>query len=67
MPKALIAEAVREGVGEEAVKPLAGARKADMAETAAGLLDGVGWVPRLLRVPAALAVEAAATARPAAE
>lgn len=52
VPKALIVEAVREGVGEAAARPLAGAKKADMAETAAALLDGKGWVPRLLRVPA---------------
>lgn len=64
VPKALIAEAVREGAGEAAAKPLAGAKKADMAETAAALLDGKRWVPRLLRVPAA---EATAAARLAAE
>jgi ParB family chromosome partitioning protein len=53
VPKALIAEAVREGAGEAAAKPLAGVKKADMAEAAAGLLEGSGWVPRLLRVPEA--------------
>ncbi len=67
MPKALTAEAVREGIGEAAAKPLAGAKTADMAETAATMLDGRRWVPRPLRVPPAMAVEAAAAARLAAE
>ena len=52
VPKALVVDAVREAVGDEAAAPLAGAKKADMAEAAAGLLAGTGWVPSLLRVPA---------------
>jgi ParB family chromosome partitioning protein len=67
VPKALIAEAVRESIGEAAAKPLAGARKADMAETAAGLLAGTGWVPRLLRVPAPAATESGTALPQAAE
>lgn len=50
MTKALIAEAVREGAGEAAARGLNGAKKAHMAEAAAGLLAGTRWVPRALRV-----------------
>jgi hypothetical protein len=39
------------GVGEAAARGLAGAKKGDMADAAAGLLAGTGWVPRALRVP----------------
>jgi ParB family chromosome partitioning protein len=50
--KALITEAVREGAGEAAARGLTGAKKADMAEAAAGLLAGTRWVPSVLRMPA---------------
>jgi len=52
VPKALVAEAVREGAGEPATRGIAGAKKDAMAKAAAGLLAGTGWVPPMLRVPA---------------
>ncbi|MBU8541727.1 ParB/RepB/Spo0J family partition protein [Falsiroseomonas tokyonensis] len=67
VPKALILEAVREGAGEAAACRLAGAKKDDMAETAARLLAGKGWVPSLLRVPATMTVGDEATVQIAAE
>jgi ParB family chromosome partitioning protein len=67
VPKALIAEAVREGAGGTAARGLAGAKKDAMAETAAGLLADRGWVPHLLRVPAPAATENGAALPMAAE
>ncbi len=50
--KALILDAVREGAGAGAAKRLEGMKKEPMAEAAAGLLEGTGWLPALLRTPA---------------
>lgn len=47
--KALIAEAVAEGVSPEAAAPLTGLDKASMAARAEDLLSGTGWLPPLLR------------------
>lgn len=54
--KANIGAAVGEAVSEEAAERIAGLRKSEMAETAAGLVAGTGWLPQLLRTaPADLA------------
>ena len=53
MPKALILDAVREGVGSNVAHRLRDVRKEVMVADAATLLDGKGWLPRVLRVPAA--------------
>lgn len=47
--KALIAEAVAEGVSPEAADQLAGLDKGSMAAKAQDLLSGTGWLPPLLR------------------
>lgn len=47
--KALIAEAVAEGVSPEAAAPLTSLDKATMAARAEELLSGTGWLPPLLR------------------
>jgi len=47
--KALIAEAVTEGVTAQAADNIAGLKKAEMAERAEALLAGTGWLPALLR------------------
>ena len=47
--KAHILEAVREGVGAEAVERLTNMKKTEMAEAAEQLLAGTGWLPALLR------------------
>lgn len=47
--KALIAEAVAEGVSPEAAAPLTSLDKAGMATRAEELLSGTGWLPPLLR------------------
>jgi ParB family chromosome partitioning protein len=47
--KALIAEAVTEGVTVQAADNIAGLKKAEMAERAEALLAGTGWLPALLR------------------
>ncbi|MDQ7812761.1 MAG: chromosome partitioning protein ParB, partial [Brevundimonas sp.] len=47
--KALIAEAVAEGVSPEAAAPLTSLDKAGMAAKAEELLSGTGWLPPLLR------------------
>ena len=52
VPKALILNAVREGAGVEAAARMEGMKKAPMAEAAARALDGNGWLPPMLRVPA---------------
>ena len=51
--KAQIAEAVREGVSDEAAQRMAGMKKQAMAEAAEQLLAGTGWLPALLRTPEA--------------
>lgn len=51
VPKALILDAVREGAGEEAARPLRDAKKDAMVAAASELLDGKGWLPVRLRVP----------------
>lgn len=50
--KNLIVEAVREGVTAQAADNIATMRKGPMAEAAARLLDGRGWLPTPLRTPA---------------
>lgn len=50
--KERIIEAVHEGVTEAAAKNIAGMKKQPMAETAAKLLAGKGWLPALLRLGA---------------
>lgn len=47
--KSRILEAVREARGETAAERLAGMKKPDMALEAERLLDGTGWLPRVLR------------------
>jgi len=49
--KAQIAEAVREGVSDEAAHRMVGMKKQAMAEAAEQLLAGTGWLPALLRTP----------------
>lgn len=47
--KAHIAQAVREGVSDEAVERITGLKKGPMAKAAEELLSGTGWLPTLLR------------------
>jgi len=47
--KAHIAQAVRDGVSEEAAERIAGVRKQPMAKAAEELLAGTGWLPSLLQ------------------
>lgn len=49
--KAVIVEAVREGVSEEAAAQLADLKKPAMAEAAERLLADKGWLPQVLRLP----------------
>ena len=49
--KAVIVEAVREGVTEQAVKQLADLKKPAMAEAAERLPTDKGWLPKVLRFP----------------
>jgi ParB family chromosome partitioning protein len=51
VPKAAILAAVREGAGDDAARRIGGAKKDAMAEAAAALLDGKGWLPAILRSP----------------
>jgi ParB family chromosome partitioning protein len=51
--KARILEAVVEGVSADAAKRLADLKKADMAQAAEAALKDKGWLPPLLRAPAA--------------
>lgn len=51
VPKATILAAVREGAGDDAARRIGGAKKDAMAEAAAALLDGKGWLPAILRSP----------------
>ncbi len=56
VPKALIVEAVQEGVGPGPAGRIAGRKKEMMVADAAQLLAGKGWLPALLRVPAVSSV-----------
>jgi ParB family chromosome partitioning protein len=47
--KALIAEAVTEGVNAQAAANIGSLKKGEMAERAEALLAGTGWLPALLR------------------
>ncbi|GLR89767.1 ParB/RepB/Spo0J family partition protein [Bradyrhizobium iriomotense] len=47
--KELIAEAVREGAGDDAARQIAGLKKQAMAQRAEQLLAGKGWLPEVLR------------------
>jgi ParB family chromosome partitioning protein len=47
--KAVILEAVREGVGEEAAERLSGMKKVEMVAAAVQLLTATDWLPSLLR------------------
>ncbi|QOZ06896.1 chromosome partitioning protein ParB [Bradyrhizobium sp. CCBAU 51765] len=47
--KAVILEAVREGVGEEAAERISGMKKTEMAAAAEQLLAATDWLPPLLR------------------
>ncbi|MGP0092302.1 MAG: ParB N-terminal domain-containing protein [Xanthobacteraceae bacterium] len=49
VPKALIAEAVTEGVNAQAAANIGSLKKGEMAERAEALLAGTGWLPALLR------------------
>ena len=51
VPKALILDAVREGVGTSAAARIANSKKEVMAADAAALLAGTGWLPAVLHVP----------------
>ena len=51
VPKALILDAVRDGVGTSAAARIAGSKKEVMAADAAALLAGTGWLPAVLHVP----------------
>jgi len=42
-------EAVTEAVSEDAAQRISGAKKAEMAEAAEGLVAGTGWLPEPLR------------------
>lgn len=61
--KARILEAVREGVSEAAAARLSGLNRPDMAKAAEQSLADTGWLPPLLRTPAAPAVDEAASGR----
>ena len=50
--KARILEAVREAKGENASDRIAGLKKLDMVAAAEELLEGTGWLPEVLRMPA---------------
>ena len=50
--KARILEAVREAKGENASDRIAGLKKPEMIAAAEELLDGTGWLPEVLRMPA---------------
>lgn len=49
--KSRILEAVTEAVSPDAARRITGAKKADMAEAAADLVAGTGWLPEPLRTP----------------
>lgn len=50
VPKEMIVEAVKEGVGAEACEGLDKLKKGAMAEKAETLLKGTGWLPAVMRV-----------------
>lgn len=56
--KAVIVEAVRQGVSEEAAAQLADLKKPAMAEAAERLLADKGWLPTVLRLPQAVSTAA---------
>jgi ParB family transcriptional regulator, chromosome partitioning protein len=60
--KERILEAVREGVSKEAAENIASMKKPDMAAMAEHRLAGKGWLPAALRLPQAVADEAAPVA-----
>ena len=64
--KARILEAVGEARGPAAAAPLAALKKAEMAEAAAQLLAGTGWLPEVLRTPGSTAPAAVPAPEPAA-
>ena len=49
VPKALVLEAVREGVSAQAAENLAGLKRDRLVEAAEQKLAGKGWLPPLLR------------------
>ncbi len=49
--KAKIVEAVTEAASEDAARRISGAKKAEMADAAEGLVSGSGWLPEPLRLP----------------
>jgi len=49
--KAVIVDALREGVSEQAAKQLADLKKPAMVEAAERLLADKGWLPKVLRLP----------------
>ncbi|VDC33827.1 ParB N-terminal domain-containing protein [Pseudogemmobacter humi] len=55
--KARILEAVREGVGEQAVELIGHLKKGEMATEAERLLSGSGWLPEPLRMEGAEATD----------
>ena len=60
--KTRILEAVREGVGEQAVELIGHLKKGEMATEAERLLAGSGWLPEPLRMEGAVATDHAGTA-----
>ncbi len=58
VPKARVLEALTEAVSAEEAARIAGLKKAEMAETAEGLVEGRGWLPPLLRTEPPEAEEA---------
>ena len=58
--KATILASVAEAKGEETANLLADLKKKDMAAEATRLVADIGWLPELLRTPAAIEEEAAA-------
>jgi ParB family chromosome partitioning protein len=57
--KALILDAVREAVSDEAADRIASLKKQPMAEAAEQLLAGTGWLPPLMRTAPAAEAEGA--------
>lgn len=55
--KAVILDAVREGVSAQAADNLATLKKPDMAEAAERLLAQKGWLPQVLRLPVPQTIE----------
>lgn len=65
--KARIAEAVRTAVSDEAAERIGGLKKPEMAAAAERLVEGVGWLPPLLRTPDPASEDAAPVAEPEGE